>query len=159
MQHISQVSTVKKNVTILLQAVVVLIGICALGLLLWEPHIEGRNAYATTFEIYFNDPFLAYAYVASLPFFAALYQAFKVLGYVRQNKLLSQAILQALRTIKYCAVAIVGFAVGGEIFIIFSTSDDRAGGVFIGALIIVGSIISAVVAAVCERHLRRAIPA
>lgn len=159
MQHISQVSTVKKNVTILLQAVVVLIGICALGLLLWEPHIEGRNAYATTFEIYFNDPFLAYAYVASLPFFTALYQAFKVLGYVRQNKLLSQATLQALRTIKYCAVAIVGFAVGGEIFIIFSTSDDRAGGVFIGALIIVGSIISAVVAAVCERHLRRAIPA
>src|SRR5882757_4418154 len=63
-----------------LQAVIVLIGIGALALMLWEPHIEGRNAHATLFEIYFKDPFLAYAYIASIPFFVALYQAFKVLG-------------------------------------------------------------------------------
>jgi hypothetical protein len=43
--------------TIFLQAVIVLIGIGALALMLWEPHIEGRNAHATLFEIYFNDPF------------------------------------------------------------------------------------------------------
>jgi hypothetical protein len=60
--------------TIFLQAVIVLIGIGALALMLWEPHIEGRNAHATLFEIYFNDPFLAYAYLASIPFFVALYQ-------------------------------------------------------------------------------------
>lgn len=45
--------------TMFLQAVVVLIGIGALAFLLWEPHLKGRNANATTFEIYFNDPFLA----------------------------------------------------------------------------------------------------
>ena len=66
--------------TIFLQVVIVLIGIGALALMLWEPHIEGRNAHATLFEIYFKDPFLAYAYIASIPFFVALYQAFKVLG-------------------------------------------------------------------------------
>jgi hypothetical protein len=38
--------------TIFLQAVIVLIGIGALALMLWEPHIEGRNAHATLFEIY-----------------------------------------------------------------------------------------------------------
>ena len=69
-----------------LKAVLVLVGIGALALMLWEPHIEGRNAHATLFEIYFKDPFLAYAYIASIPFFVALYQAFKVLGYVRQTK-------------------------------------------------------------------------
>ena len=68
--------------TIFLQAVIVLIGIGALALMLWEPHIEGRNAHATFFEIYFKDPFLAYAYLASIPFFVALYQVFKVLGYI-----------------------------------------------------------------------------
>src|SRR5262249_55980907 len=69
--------------TLFLQVVIVLIGIGALALMLWEPTIEGRNAHATLFEIYFKDPFLAYAYVASIAFFAALYQAFRVLGYVR----------------------------------------------------------------------------
>src|SRR6267378_1038261 len=93
--------------TIFLQAVIVLIAIGALALMLWEPHIEGRNAHATPVEIYFKDPFLAYAYVASIPFFAALYQAFKVLGYARQNRVFSQAAVKALRTIKFCAIAII----------------------------------------------------
>ena len=88
----------KRSSTIFLQVVVVLIGIGALAIMLWEPHIEGRNAHATLFEIYFKDPFLAYAYIASIPFFVALYQAFKVLGYVRQNKTFSQATVKALGT-------------------------------------------------------------
>src|SRR5215216_3753267 len=84
-----------------LKAVLVLIGIGALALMLWEPHIEGRNAHATLFEIYFKDPFLAYAYFASIPFFVALYQVFKVLGYIEQNKAFSQATVKALRIIKF----------------------------------------------------------
>src|SRR5205814_4681565 len=114
----------KKSSTVFLQVVIVLIGIGALALMLWEPHIEGRNARATLFEIYFKDPFLAYAYVASIPFFAALYQAFKVLGYAGQNKVFSRAAVKALRTIKYCALAIIGFVAVGEIFILFGNSDD-----------------------------------
>src|SRR5512132_1552288 len=107
----------RKASTIFLQLVVVLTGIGALAFLLWEPHIEGRNAHSTLFQIYFNDPFLAYAYLASIPFFVALYQAFKVLGYVRQAKTFSQPTLKALRTIKYCATAIIGFVVVSVIFI------------------------------------------
>ena len=47
----------RKGSTIFLQVVIVFIGIGSVGLLLWEPHIEGRNAHATVFQIYFNDPF------------------------------------------------------------------------------------------------------
>jgi hypothetical protein len=142
--------------TIFLQAVIVLICIGALALMLWEPHIEGRNAHATLFEIYFNDPFLAYAYLASMPFFLALYQAFKVLGYIRENKAFSQATVKALRTIKFCALAIVGFVAIGELFIMLGDSDDRAGGVFIGILITFGSVVVAAAAAVFERILQNA---
>src|SRR5512134_2805243 len=102
-----------RSSTIFLQIVIVLVGIGALALMLWEPHIEGRNAHATLFEIYFKDPFLAYAYIASIPFFVALYQAFKVLGYVGQNTVFSPAAVRALRTIKYSAMAIVGFVAVG----------------------------------------------
>ena len=143
--------------TIFLQGVIVLIGIGALALLLWEPHIEGRNAHATLFEIYFNDPFLAYAYLASMPFFVALYQAFKVLGYIRQNKAFSQATVKALRTIKFCALGIIGFVAVGELFIMLNDSDDRAGGVFIGILITFGSVVSATAVAMFERILQNAV--
>src|SRR4029078_7169537 len=141
-----------------LRIVILLIGIGAFAFLLWEPHIEGRNAHATLFEIYFKDPFLAYAYVASIPFFVALYQAFKVLGYAGQNRVFSQASVKALRTIKYCAIAIIGFVVAGKaIFILLDNSDDRAGGVFMGILIALGSIVIAAAAAMFEGILRNAV--
>jgi len=143
--------------TIFLQAVIVLTGIGTLGLMLWEPHVEGRNAHATLFEIYLQDPFLAYAYLASIPFFVALYQAFKVLGYVRQDKTFSQASVKALRMIKYCALAIIGFVAVGELFIMLGNSDDRAGGVFIGILITFGSVVIATAAAMFERILQNAV--
>src|SRR5437868_2039737 len=131
----------KRSSTAFLQIVIVLIGIGALALLLWEPHIEGRNAHATVFEIYFKDPFLAYAYIASIPFFVALYQGFKVLGFAGQNRVFSHAAVKALRTIKFCAIAIIGFVAGAEIFIMLHDCDDRAGGVFMGVLITFGSVV------------------
>lgn len=137
----------KRCPTIFLQIVIVLTAIGAVAFMLWEPHIEGRNAHATLFEIYFKDPFLAYAYIASIPFFMALYQAFKVLGYAGQDKVFSQEAVKALQIIKYCAIAIIGFVAVGEIFIMLDTSDDRAGGVFIGILITFGSIVVAATAA------------
>jgi hypothetical protein len=148
----------KRSITIFLQVVIVLIGIGALALLLWEPQVEGRNAHATLFEIYFKDPFLVLVYVGSIPFFAALYQAFKILGYAGQNKIFSKAAVKALRTIKYCALAIIGFVVVEEIFIMLNHgNDDEAGGVFMGILIAFGSIVIAVAAAMVERILQNAV--
>jgi hypothetical protein len=143
--------------TIFLQAVIVRIGIGALALMLWEPHIEGRNAHATLFEIYFKDPFLAYAYLASIPFFVALYQAFAILGYVGQNRTFSPVTMKALRTIRFCAFAIIGFVAVGELFIMVGDSDDRAGGVFLGILITFGSAVIATAAAMFERALQNAV--
>lgn len=150
----------KKSSTIFLQVVVVLIGICALALMLWEPHIEGRNAHATLFEIYFKDPFLAYAYIASISFFVALYQAFKLLGYVGRNEVLSQASVKALRTIKFCAMILVAFIVGAEgyFFIIQRrVEEDIAGGIIMGLVMIFISVVVATAAAVFERTLQSAV--
>jgi hypothetical protein len=124
-----------------------------LALLLWEPHIEGRNARATLFEIYFQGSILGYAYLASIPFFVALYQAFTILGYTRQNKAFSQATVKALRTIRLCALAIIGFIAVGELFIMLSNSDDRAAGSFIGIVITFGSVVVATAAAMFETGL------
>src|SRR4030095_15340417 len=104
----------KRGSTIFLQVVIVLIGIGVLTFMLWEPHVEGRNAHSTTFEIYFKDPFLAYAYIGSIAFFTALYQAFKLLGYVARKEVFSPRSVRALRIIKYCAMTLVAFLAGAE---------------------------------------------
>jgi Protein of unknown function (DUF2975) len=149
----------KRSSTIFLQVVIVLIGIGALALMLWEPHIEGRNAHATLFEIYFKDPLLAYAYIASIPFFVALYQAFKLLGYAGQNKVFSPAAVKAMRTIKVCAIAIIGFVAVSVVFMPFSDPDDDDGpqGVVMRILITFGSIVVATAAAMFERILQNAV--
>jgi hypothetical protein len=149
----------KRSSTIFLQIVIVFIGIGALALMLWEPHLEGRNAHATPFEIYFKDPFLAYAYAASIAFFVALYQAFKLLGYIGANEVFSQRSVKALRTIKYCAMTLVAFIVGAEayLFIFVRGKDDIAGGVVIGLLMVFVSVVAATAAAVFERLLQSAV--
>jgi hypothetical protein len=149
--------TMNRASAVFLQVVVVLTGIAALALLLWEPQTEGVNAHATQFEIYFKDPFLAVVYVGSIAFFVAVYQAFRLLGYAGQNKVFSAEAVKALRTIKYCAITIIGFVAAEEIFILFNNSDDRAGGVFMGVLITFGSIVIASAAGIFERILQNAV--
>lgn len=147
----------KFGATVFLRVVLVLIAIGALALLLWEPHLEGRNANATLFAIYFKDPFLAYAYVAAIPFFVGIYQAFKVLGYAGRNEEFSAPAVKSVRTIKYCAIAIIVFVAIGEVMILFNTGEDRAGGVVIGAFIMFASIVVATAMAVLERALQNAV--
>jgi len=149
----------KRGSTIFLQVVIGLLGVGVLALLLWEPQVEGRNVNATLFEIYFKDPFLAYIYLAFVPFFVGLYQAFKILGYARRNEIRSKRSVRALRIIKYCALTTPLFIVGAEayIFIFVRGTDDVAGGVMMGAFIIFVSAIIATAAAVFERRLHNTV--
>jgi len=149
----------KKSSTVFLQVVIVLIGIVALALMLFEPTREGRNAHATLFQVYFNDPFLAYAYTASIAFFVALYQAFKLLGYAGRSEIFSQRSVKALRTIKVCAMSLVGFIAGAEAYfgIVMRGKDDIAGGVMMGLLLIFISVVVSTAAAVFEKILQSAV--
>ena len=143
-----------------MQVVIVALIIGVLVALLWEPHLEGRNVNATLFEIYFKDPFLAYVYLGSIPFFVGLYQAFKVLGYIGQNKTFSQETVKALRIIKYCALITAGAIVAADAFLMIaarSTGEDAAGAVALGIVATFTSIIIATAAAVFEKTLQSAV--
>ena len=146
----------KRSSAVFLQALIVLIGMAALTFLLWEPHVEGVNAHARFFEVYL-DLFVAYAYVGSIPFFVGLYQAFKVLGYIRQDRVFSQEAVKALRTIKLCALALIAFVVVSVIFMIHGDRDDRPAGVFMRILVAFPSIVVATAAALFERILQNAV--
>ncbi|MBI4121493.1 MAG: DUF2975 domain-containing protein, partial [Candidatus Ryanbacteria bacterium] len=118
----------KRSSTIFLQVVIVLIGIVALIIMIRFPLTEGRAVNLDLFSIY-SDPFIIYGYVASIAFFVALYQAFKLLGYIGQNKVFSLNSVKALRTIKHCAIVLSILIVMAAIYImIFHAKDDDPAG-------------------------------
>src|SRR4249919_802863 len=104
---LSEALLMKKGSTLFLKFVICLIAIGALIWLIWFPQLEGRAANLDLISIY-KDPLIIYTFIASTPFFVALYQAFKLLGYVDNNKVFSQSSVNAVRNIKYCAFIISG---------------------------------------------------
>ncbi len=137
---------------IFLQAAVAFMGLGALALMLWVPPHEGRNADAALSAVYFKDPFLAYVYLGSLPFFYALFQAFKVLGYIGRNEAFSPNTVKALRTIRRCALATAGLAAGAVISIRVTAgpAEDPAGFVMPGVFAVFASLAAASAATVLE---------
>ena len=143
---------------VFLQVVIVALGIAALAAWIRFPMTEGRAVNLDLFSIYW-DPVIAYMYVASIPFFVALYQAFKLLEYIGQNKVFSLSSVKALRAIKYCAIAIIAFIVAGVVLLVITQggSEDLAGPVALGIMTTFVTIVIATAAAVFERTLQSAV--
>ena len=145
----------KQSSTIFLQGVIVLIGIVALAIMIRFPLTEGRAENLDLFSIY-SDPFILYGYAASIPFFIALYKAFKLLGYIGQNKAFSLNSVRALSSIKYCAILLSIFIVMAGLYVrIFHNKDDDPAGFL--TICIVTTFVSLVVAtavAVFEKILQ-----
>lgn len=148
----------KKISIVFLQAVIVLIGIVALLILIRFPLTEGRAQNLDLFSIYF-DPFILYGYASSIAFFVALYKAFKLLGYIRQNQLFSQNSIRTLRSIKYCTIILsILIAMSGLYVKIFHHKDDDPAG-FLAMCIVITfiSIAVATAVAVFEKILQNAV--
>ena len=148
----------KRISTIFLQAVIVLIGLVALAILIRFPLTEGRATNLDLFSIY-SDPFILYGYAASIAFFVALYKAFKLLGYIGQNKVFSSNSVGALKSIKYCAIvlSILIVMAGLYIKIAHDKDDDPAGFLAICIVTTFASIVVATAAAIFEKILQNAI--
>jgi len=147
----------KKSSTIFLQVVIVLISIVALFVMIRFPLTEGRAVNLDLFSIY-SDPFIIYGYIAFIAFFIVLYQAFKLLGYIGQNKVFSLNSVKALRTIKYCAIILSILIVMAMLYIMMSHGDDdAAGAIAMGIVATFISVVIATAAAVFERTLQNAV--
>lgn len=149
--------TLKQGSTLFLKTVISLIGIATFAGLIWFPQTEGRAANLDLFHIY-ADPLIIYGFIASIPFFVALYHGIKLLSYVDQNKVFSESAVKAVRTIKYCAITLGGFVVAGILYIrLFAHSDDAAGPTAVSIFTTFACIVIATAAAVFERLLRNAV--
>ena len=147
----------KRGTTLFLKIAVILIGIpiLALGIfgLTWLPNNPANPDYANILY-----PIIIGMYVSAIPFYFALYQAFKLLCYIDKNKAFSQISVKALKNIKYCAITISTLYVVILPFVfLVAEKDDAPGLIIIGMVPIFASMVVAVFAAVLEKLLGEAI--
>lgn len=147
----------KQGSTLFLKIVVILIGmpIFALGIFgaYWLPSNPVNPDYA-----YILYPILIGLYVSVIPFFAALYQTFKLLSYIDKNQAFSELSVKALKKIKFCALTISGLYVVILPFVfLVAELDDAPGLVIVGMVPVFASMVIAVFAAVLQKLLKEAI--
>jgi hypothetical protein len=97
-------------------------------------------------------------YVPAIPFFYAIFQTMKLLGYIDRNMAFSEESVSTLKAIKNCAAIIAGLFTAGMPYIFYAADkDDAPGVVAIGLVIIAASIVISVFAAVLQKLLKNAL--
>ncbi|WP_406588928.1 DUF2975 domain-containing protein [Bacillus atrophaeus] len=149
----------KRGTTLFLKIAVFLIGIPVLALCIFlVPEIANFAAELYPDIVYIKYPVLINLYASAIPFYFALYQAFKLLSYIDKNKAFSELSVRALKNIKYCAITIsILFVVGMPLFYLMAEKDDAPGIILIGLVVIFASMVIAVFAAVLQKLLKEAI--
>ena len=149
----------KRGTTFFLKIAVILIGIPVLALCIFGLPMIAKEAAESNLDFaYVLYGILIVMYVSAIPFFVALYQAFKLLSYIDNNKAFSDLSVKALKTIKYCAITIsILYVVGMPLFFLMGDKDDAPGVVALGLVIIFASMVIAVFAAMLQRLLQEAI--
>ena len=143
----------KQGSTLILKAVILFI---ALGVLAICAILLPMGIMSDQTGMY--RPILIGLYVPAIPFFFALYQAFKLLNLIDKNKAFSVSSVTALKNIKYCAGIISGLFVLGMPFIFRAADMDDAPGVaLIGFVIIGASFVIATFAAVLQKLIQNAV--
>lgn len=149
----------KQGSTLFLKIAVILIGIPILALCIFlVPEIA--NFSAALYPDFSLMKYFVYLdlYAAAIPFYIALYQAFKLLSYIDKNKAFSELSVRALKIIKYCAITIsIIYVIGMPLFYLIAEGDDAPGIILIGMVTIFASMVIAVFAAVLQRLLQEAI--
>ncbi|MCV9884211.1 DUF2975 domain-containing protein [Metabacillus halosaccharovorans] len=148
-----------RGTTLFLKIAVILIGIPVLAICIFlVPEIANFAAELFPDFAYIKYLVLIDLYASAIPFYFALYQAFKLLNYIDRNNAFSQISVYALKKIKFCAFTIsIFYAAGMPLFYLMAEVDDAPGIIVIGLVIIFASMVIAVFAAVLQRLLQVAI--
>jgi len=149
----------KRGTTLFLKVAVILIGIPVLALCIFlVPEIADFAAELFPDAAYLKYLVLIDLYATAIPFYFALYQAFKLLSYIDKNKAFSELSVKALKNIKYCAITFSSlYVVGMPLFYLMAEVDDAPGIILIGLGMIFASLVVAVFAAVLQKLLKEAI--
>ena len=144
-----------KGPILFLKTIIVLIGLLVLGICVFGLPQLIMSEWTGDFD--YGWIFVG-LYVPAVPFFVALYQALKLLGYIEQNNAFSEPSVQALNRIKYCGYIISAlFAVGMPYIFRLAELDDAPGVAMLGFVIIGVSFVVSTFAAVLQTLVQTAV--
>lgn len=150
---------IKRAPTFFLKAVILLMGVAVLALcVLLLPQVW-------VMVLRELPEFKPIAYLAligfsatALPFFFALYQALTLLQRIDTNHAFSEDSVNALRRIKYCAIAMsILYAAALPLLFVIAERDDAPGLGGMGLIIVSAPMIVATFAAVLQKLVRSAV--
>jgi hypothetical protein len=137
---------------------IVMIAIC--GTMAWITFTEGRS------ELQYSvDPRLIVLFIgtcmAAVPYFIALYQTFKLLGYIDAGRAFTPLSVEVLASITRCAIADFTICLVGAVpfFTILGRSDGNPGMGLFGLIPTCVAFVIAVFSGVLKRLLNDAIAA
>lgn len=120
---------------------------------LWRDATESGGWIANSMR-----PIVVGMYVAAVPYFAALFQTFTLLGLIDRNEAFSYRSVKVLRVIKYCALTItVIYMALLPFFYWFAERDDSPGFLVLGFVFVFAAFVIAVFAELLQKLLKRAI--
>ncbi|MCC3357031.1 DUF2975 domain-containing protein [Bacillus sp. REN16] len=152
----------KQSSTLFLKFAVIVMGIPILALCIFGlPKIAtvaiGEVADGSTLG-YMVLGILTLMYISAVPYYIALFQAFKLLNYIDKGIAFSDQSVSALKKIRNCAITISVLYLAGLPFVfIVAQWDDAPGLVLIGMVVVGASMVIAVFAAVLKKLLQEAI--
>lgn len=147
----------KQGSTFILKVAVFIIGAPVLTLAIFGivvlPKAPPAQAYA-----HILYPILCVMYLSIVPFFIALYQAFRLLHYIDNNQAFSDLATNALKKIRNCAITISSlYVLCMPFFYMLAEKDDAPGVIVIGMIFVFSSYVITTFAAVLQRLLQEAI--
>ena len=145
--------------TMILKIAVIMLGIpvAALSVLLlpWIARDAAQSSIRMAYVIY---GILILMYISVVPFFAALYQGVRLLGYIDSNKAFSELSLNTIQKIRRCAAAIsIIYLFAMPLFYIVAEIDDAPGVILVGMIFVFAPLTVAVFAAILKKLLKNAI--
>jgi hypothetical protein len=146
-----------KRETVFLKVIVFLLALPVFALCIWIiPHVGGELAQAyPDFWVYF---LLGSAYGSALVYFAALYQALRLLNYIDKNNAFSHQSVRALKLIRnYAFIISVLYVIASPFLYFIADQEDAPGIMAFGVIIILASATIGVFAAVLKALLKNAI--
>lgn len=149
----------KRGTTLFLKMAVILIGLPILALCIFlVPKIGDFAGELYPGIVYMKSLVLIDMYAAAIPFYLALYQAFKLVGHIDKNQAFSELSVRALNIIKYCAITISTlYLLGMPLYYLMGKRVDPPSFIPMGTVIIFASMVIAVFAAVLQRLLQEII--
>jgi len=150
---------VKKGSTWFLRIVISLMGLIALAVAIFAlPSMYKGIPNEYSVSVNFLRLFIAGLYLSLIPFFIALVQSLKLLSYIDKNTAFSEKSVSALKTIKYCGIAVsVFYASCVPLLFQVAELDDAPGLGLMALAFVCVPLVVTTFAAVLEKLLQNAI--